>query len=79
MLFQGLSQDCLNYLGLLAVGVAAGAVNVGLLRHAGVQVVGLVGAVQVFVPQQGAARPLLGFQRRFITFNWSIYWVASEV
>ena len=39
-----------------------GAVNVRLLRHAAVQVIGLLGAIQVFVPKQGAPSPLLGFQ-----------------
>ena len=40
--------------------MVAGAVNVGLLRHAGVAVVGLVGQVQVFVPKQSPASALFG-------------------
>ena len=49
---------------LFTVRVIGGTVNIRLLRHAAVQLVGLLGAVQVFVPKQGAPSPLLGFQRR---------------
>ena len=41
-----------------------GSTGAGLLRHAGVAVVGLVGQVQVFVPKQSPASALFGFQRR---------------
>ena len=54
---------------LLAVRVAAGAVHIALLRHLAVEVVGLVGAVRVFVPQQRATGALFGFQRRLVGFQ----------
>ncbi len=51
---------------LLRVVVLFSAVHISLLGDGGVQKIGLLGQLQVFVPQQGPASALLGFQRGFV-------------
>src|SRR5665647_408064 len=51
------------FLFLFLVGLRVRAVHIGLLRHARFAILGLIGPVEAFIPEQGAAIPLLGFQR----------------
>lgn len=57
---NGLEAFFTLFVAVLAVVVI---VHIGFLRDAGFAVLGLNGTVQGFVPEQGAAGPLLGFQR----------------
>ena len=54
---------------LFAVGMVLSAIYVGLLGHAGIEKISLVCAVQVFVPQQGAACALFGLKRWFVNLE----------
>ena len=50
--------------------MAAGAVDIGLLRHARILVVGLLGAVQLLVPPDRASRALFSLQRGFFRLEF---------